>query len=375
MIKYLSIPLFTILLFLLSTNSITAQIVINEILPNPSTGSDWVELYSGADVDISGWILDDEGTSTDVYTIPSGKSIGPSSNKFYVIDSGTRLNKSGDTIYLYDSNRSEIDSYTYSGYLGDDISFGRYPDGSVDKMKCTPTRESANSGCSEIAVEPTDSPDPTDTPTPSKATYKINNVKDEDGNTLSSVKVNVDGSYIHHYAPETIEFCDGCDCDGYASCGFGNHTIKLEKSGYEDWTESVNLNSGNNIEVNPRMDSISTSTNTPKPTSVPTQKPTQKLTKKTTTSDKRSDDRISFSNDGNVLGSSDNIMDLRDQLNSSSDENSENENGEGGGGFPLAAGLLIAGGLSFVGAASYPFWRKSKWMSRKLRSVNNWLRR
>jgi hypothetical protein len=363
-----------IIFILLSFPSfISADVVINEILPNPSTGSDWVELYSDADSDISGWILDDEGTTTDIYTVPSGESVGPSSNNFYIIDSGTRLNKSGDTIYLYNSSRSEIDSYQYSGYLGDDISFGRYPDGMVDQMKCTPTKGSANSGCSDINIEPTNIADPTDTPTPSKATYKINDVKDEDGNILSSVKIYIDGNYVHHYAPEIIEFCDGCGCDGYASCGFGSHEVMLEKSGFEDWSESVNFNSGDNIEVDPRMDSISTPTNTPKLTSIPTKTPSLKPAKKETSKNK-DDQKVTFTNDGNILGTSDDIFELREQMNSSSDDVEENENQESGI-FPVAAGLLIAGGLSFIGAASYPFWKKNKLIRRKLRSVSSLLRK
>ncbi len=130
-------------------------------------------------------------------------------------------------------------------------------------------------------ITPTPTPTPTTAPAEEKATYKINEVKDDDGNTLSSVKIYVDGTYLHHYAPETITFCNGCQCDTYVNCGFGSHTIKLEKSGYEDWSETKTLNSGHSHEVNPVMTAVSSSgdsTTTPTPIQTPTPKPTTQKT-------------------------------------------------------------------------------------------------
>jgi len=111
---------------------------------------------------------------------------------------------------------------------------------------------------------------PTPTPKPI-ATYKINEVKDKDGEILNSVKVYIDGVYLHHYTPEVITFCDGCWCDDYISCGFGQHTIKLEKTGYDNWQEDKTINSGEIYEVNPVMIFLSTG-------STPTSTPTSKLT-------------------------------------------------------------------------------------------------
>lgn len=80
-----------------------------------------------------------------------------------------------------------------------------------------------------------------------KSTCKINDVK-KDGGTLTSVKIYIDGTYTGHYAPETFNFCDGCK-DG----GFGNHQIKLEKSGYRDFNETKNFKAGDNYELNPQL--------------------------------------------------------------------------------------------------------------------------
>jgi len=121
---------------------------------------------------------------------------------------------------------------------------------------------------------------PTKAPTPSasaKATYQINEVKNEKEEALSSVKIYVDDQYTHHYAPEVLEFCDACFCDSEkkVTCGFGEHTIRLEKNGYQDWEETKTIEAGNSYLVNPVMLSPLTLT----PASTPTPTPTLKAKK------------------------------------------------------------------------------------------------
>jgi hypothetical protein len=128
-------------------------------------------------------------------------------------------------------------------------------------------------------IIPTITPIATSNPTPTPkpfATYKINEVKDEDGEILKNVKVYVDDVYLHHYAPEVLTFCDGCQCDSYTDCGFGQHTIKLEKTGYEDWVKTVNINPDTSDEVSPVM-IFSELTSTPTPTSSLTPTPKQAI--------------------------------------------------------------------------------------------------
>jgi len=152
-------------LFFLSPSIANAQVIINEFLPNHSSGDDWVELYSPIDLDISGWILDDEGTATDMANIPAGTFIGPSTSSFYTIDVGTRLNQDEDTVYLYTPSRgSVVDSRAYSGTPGTDVSIGRFPDG-VTWGLCTPTKNTSNSSCTFPTPSPTPTPTPTSTPT------------------------------------------------------------------------------------------------------------------------------------------------------------------------------------------------------------------
>ena len=262
-------------IFLFWTKNVLARVVINEF--SSSSSNDWVELYSDEDIDISGWILRDNASSI-VKAIPKYTLIGPSGSvpKYYVIDASNRLNIDTDKVILLKSDDSTIvDQVSYGGEgkvcapTGNQT-IGRFPDGTGNFVRfsvATDWRENnaPQDPCPTPTPTPTPSPILTTSPTPSPATatYKINEVKDEDGNVLSSVKVYVDGVYVHHYAPETLKFCDGCQCDTYVDCGFGEHTIKLEKSGYENWSKTIMVDSEYSEEVDPVMSLSSDSTSLP----------------------------------------------------------------------------------------------------------------
>lgn len=161
------------------------------------------------------------------------------------------------------------------------------------RLRKTDSSTNLNSSPVEIEITamvltPTPSSAPTQTPDSSsqEATYKINEVKDEEGNLLGNVKVYLDGVYLHHYAPETLTFCDDCHCDGDVDCGFGTHTIKLEKSDYQDWSETKTFDPGDSYEVNPVMEKTSLpSESSPTPSVKVSPLPTSKsLVKKSTSS-------------------------------------------------------------------------------------------
>lgn len=257
MIKKVIIFSLTLTIFLLLPKTTHAQVVINEL--STATSSDWIELYSPDDLDISNWIIRDEAT-TIVATLPPSTSIGPSTSEFLVIEAGNRFNNSGDTIKLLQPDDSTlIDQITYGNSGGvckpsDSGSIGRYPDANSTIERFSEHTKNTSNGSATLdpCVVPTEVP--TNTPTTEeqhKATYIINEAKDENGNTLSSVKIYIDNVYVHHYAPETLTFCSDCNCNGYVDCKFGNHTVKLEKSGYESWSETVDITQGSSLQANP----------------------------------------------------------------------------------------------------------------------------
>jgi hypothetical protein len=273
--------------FFFFKGQILAQVVINEFLPNPSGSSseldEWVELYNSGEepVDLSGWKLDDiaDGGSSPYQF--SSETIAPKG--FLVLtkgETGVALNNSGDSVRLLDKDGNAVDDCVYEADIGEDKSLARVPDGgSVWFILENPTRGGTNSS-QAVTGSPTSGPTSTSLPTPTetvKATCLVNSPTDPSGNVLTSVKIYVDGQYIHHYAPESLSFGSDCFCDDdkQISCDFGKHTITLEKNGYEPKTIEKEFSPGTKTEVNLVLDKMAviiagnTSTPTPTPTSSP----------------------------------------------------------------------------------------------------------
>jgi len=202
-------------------------------------------------------------------------------------------------------------------------------------------------------ITPTTALTPTPKPTEVKATatYKINKSVGIDGETISSVKVYVDGSYTHHYDDEVLEFCDGCFCDDSKeiNCGFGEHEIKLVKTGYHDWSETKGIYAGDWFEINPEMAEIeptSTPTNTPTLTPTITNTPTPEASASATTVpasdsgilvDSLATSSVSSSTSGDVLGET--VEEVEKESNSR--------------GKALAGGLIVIGGVAFLSAGFF----------------------
>ena len=134
MAKQICLPLLLLLIFFLPKNTFAdTGIVINEITPTSSVGNDWVELYNSqdTDIDISNWILDDEGTSSDMLKIPQNTIMSTKSFKLFFVSN--RLNKDGDTIYLKNQD-IEVDKYQYPS-SETDVSYAKVTDGEGDVFR------------------------------------------------------------------------------------------------------------------------------------------------------------------------------------------------------------------------------------------------
>lgn len=112
------------------------EVVLNEVYPHPSGGSDWdwVELYNNGNVDVNltDWVLDDIEGGSQNYTIPSGVI---SVRGFLVLNSSvTNINfdSTGDQARLFNNTGSLVDNYTYSFDAGLGTSWMRSPDGTGD---------------------------------------------------------------------------------------------------------------------------------------------------------------------------------------------------------------------------------------------------
>jgi beta-lactamase superfamily II metal-dependent hydrolase len=132
------------------TCAVTAgAVLLNEVLPAPSSGSEWVELYNTTDgeIDLSYCYLDDiaDGGGSP-YQIPAGTTIA--AGGFWTVDFGSFYNNSGDDVRLLKEDATTVlDSYTY-GATDYDVSWYRSPDGGAWAADPTasPTKGATNGG-------------------------------------------------------------------------------------------------------------------------------------------------------------------------------------------------------------------------------------
>lgn len=158
--KRLLPALFFLIIFLSASQLVSAQ-VLNEIMPHPVSGPDWLEIYNPTldPLNVTGWSLVD---STSTITKLSG-SIPPFG--FITADVSNRLNNSGDTIFLKNPLTITVDSYSYSADPGIGRSLGRFPDAGSWKTFSFSSKGTSNSGG---VITPITSPSPSPTPQPTK---------------------------------------------------------------------------------------------------------------------------------------------------------------------------------------------------------------
>ncbi len=163
---YLILELVYIFIF---TLPVSAQLYLNEILPNPSTAepaTEWLELYnaSSSALTLTNYAIQDDNQNT--FTLPEATISAHGYLVFYGADGIPSLNNSGDTISLYDPNHQLLDSYSYS-FSQEDMSWARVPDGGdFSSQTQTPTPNQPNPTPTST---PTPSPSPTPTPTPTSS--------------------------------------------------------------------------------------------------------------------------------------------------------------------------------------------------------------
>ena len=127
----------------------TGEVLINEILPAPSSGSEWVELYNttASTVDIGYCFIDDlaDGGGA-LYQIPAGTTIP--AGGFWTLDRSSYFNNGGDDVrFLKEDATTVLDAYTY-GATDYDVSWYRSPDGGAWQAFPTssPTKGTSNGG-------------------------------------------------------------------------------------------------------------------------------------------------------------------------------------------------------------------------------------
>ena len=133
-------------------------IVINEVVPAPSSGPEYVELYnpSNTTVDVSGWRIDDDTPGGTTTTIAAGTSIAPYQVLAIPLTSAI-LNNTGDAVVLLDALGNQVDRIDF-GALKAGESMARIPDGSTTIIKV-----SASIGQLNVSASVTPTPSSTST--------------------------------------------------------------------------------------------------------------------------------------------------------------------------------------------------------------------
>jgi len=133
-----------------------SEIVLNELMAkDPVTDIDWIELYNAgdADVDISGYLLNDKADPTGGFAIPDGTTIA--AKGYYLVDqneSGIKISSGGEDVSLGAPDGTLLDYVFCEASKADGTTFGRETDGAdtwVNGMIATP---GASNGNAEVLV-------------------------------------------------------------------------------------------------------------------------------------------------------------------------------------------------------------------------------
>lgn len=159
--------------------------VLNELMPHPSPGNDWIEIYNPTTntIDLTNWTIVD---STSIMKTLSGSI---TANGFVTFDVTNRLNNSGDSVYLKDSSGATIDNYSYSSDPGLNKSIGRSPDGGSWTILVSSSKGSSNGGST-----PTLTPSPTPSPTPSSS--PTNNASSSSSFIISNIPSQINSDQV-----------------------------------------------------------------------------------------------------------------------------------------------------------------------------------
>jgi len=126
---------------------------INEIESDQGSPGDWVELknISAAPVDLSGWVFKDN-QDADVYTIPSGTTIGAGGYQVLNVADFVFGLGGADSARLYDASNTLVESYSWTVHASQ--TYGRCKDGVGDFVDTkAPTKGAANS-CPGLETSP-----------------------------------------------------------------------------------------------------------------------------------------------------------------------------------------------------------------------------
>ncbi len=149
------------LLTVVCTKPSYAQVIINEVMPAPSSGSEWVELknLSTQSLSLTGWKAEDRSGA--LVTSPLFAQSSIPSQGYFVFEVNNRLNNSGDDVVIRRPDLSVADFFQYTSSEADKT-WARLSDSAPQFVLSSPSRGLAN-----LVASPSATPSPSPTPSPS----------------------------------------------------------------------------------------------------------------------------------------------------------------------------------------------------------------
>lgn len=159
-VRWLSV-VFTLLMgaALTSPDIATAQVILNEVMPAPTAGDEWVELKntSAGEVALSDWQVED---NTGLLSpLPGFASLSIPAGGYFVFELKNRLNNAGDILILRRPDLSIADSVQYNSSVSDQ-SWSRVTDTLNTFVLAQPSRGFANLVSTPSATPVASSPTP-----------------------------------------------------------------------------------------------------------------------------------------------------------------------------------------------------------------------
>lgn len=139
---------------------------ITEVMPNPSSGNEWVEIYNPNDIKITltGWYINDSTNSSTNRRSVNNFEINAKSYAVFELDKNIFNNTEDDYVELWNGNNSISRAPSYPSNIGNS-SWSRRS--SSEWCVTENSKGTENKSC--LNPTPTTTPTPTLTPTPTKA--------------------------------------------------------------------------------------------------------------------------------------------------------------------------------------------------------------
>jgi hypothetical protein len=202
------------------------QVLINEVLPAPSSGPEWIELYNTttSTLNLGFCYIDDIPAGSAAYQIPPSALIP--SHGFWTLDRTSYFNNGGDDARLLAEDSSTVlDAFSY-GSTGYDLSWYRFPDGeawAASPSSSTTKGLSNNTPFAPVVVSISRvGPDPTQQ---SSVDFEVQFSKTVTGVDVDDFVLTVSGL---SGAVVTVVTGSGAVYTVSVSTGSGNGTIRLD---------------------------------------------------------------------------------------------------------------------------------------------------